>query len=269
MKVIISHDVDHIDAVDHIWKDLILEKMFLRSIVQVLSGKISWKTCLYRMTMILRGRMNRVKEVMDYDRKNHIPSTFFFGMSNGLGMSYSRRKAVEYILMVEENGYDVGVHGIDYQKQEGICDEHDKFREITGMELFGIRNHYVRFDDETFKKMNNAGYLFDTTYFNKKQTELINPYKVGDMWEFPLHIMDGYVCEQGKLKEGIANTYKIIDEAEARGIKYLTILFHDYQFDDDFDPQLKEWYMKTIAYCQRKGYKFISYRDAIEELENG
>ena len=117
--------------------------------------------------------------------------------------------------------------------------------------------------------MNNAGYLFDTTYFNKGKTELINPYKVDEMWEFPLHIMDGYVCEQGKLKEGIANTRKIIDKAEALGIRYLTILFHDHQFDDDFDPQLKEWYMSTVEYCQRKGYEFISYRDAIEELENG
>lgn len=269
MKIIISHDVDHIDAIDHIFKDLILEKMFIRSILQLLAGRISWRTCIYRMTMIFRGRMNRIVEVMDYDKQNGIPSTFFFGMANGLGMSYSREKAASYIEMVQAKGFDVGVHGVDYMALDKICTEHDAFKVKSGLDAFGVRNHYVRFDNETFSKMNKAGYLFDTTHFNKTKTELINPYKVGDMWEFPLHIMDGYVCEQGRLTEGLERTYRIIDEAEEKGITYLTILFHDYQFDDVFAPQLKEWYIKTIDYCKSKGYEFISYRDAIEELENG
>ncbi len=269
MKVIISHDVDHIDVSDHIFKDLILEKMFVRSILQILSGRISWRTCLHRMTMIFRRRMNRIAEVMNYDKQNGIPSTFFFGMANGLGMSYSQEKAASYIEMVKSNGFDVGVHGVDYMSLDKICEEHDAFKVKSGLDAFGVRNHYVRFDNETFSKMNKAGYLFDTTHFNKTKTELINPYKVGDMWEFPLHVMDGYVCEQGRLTEGLERTYRIIDEAEEKGITYLTILFHDYQFDDLFDPQLKEWYIKTIEYCKSKGYDFISYRDAIEELENG
>ena len=269
MKIIISHDVDHINVRDHIFKDLILEKMFFRSILQILSGKISWQTCFNRMTMIFRRRMNRIVEVMEYDRRNRIPSTFFFGMRNGLGMSYSQEKAAIYIEMVKRNGFCVGVHGVDYKSQDKICEEHDLFKNISGLESFGIRNHYVRFDDETFSKMDRAGYCYDTTFFNKKKTEFLNPYKIGNMWEFPLHIMDGYVCEQGKLKEGLENTYKIIDEAEKRDVKFLTILFHDYQFDDGFDPQLKKWYINTIEYCKARGYEFVSYHDAIEELENG
>ena len=269
MKVIISHDVDHIDVSDHVVKDLILEKMFIRSIIQIFTGQISLKTFFHRVTMIFRQRMNRIEEVMEFDRQNDIPSTFFFGMANGLGMSYSREKAEIYIKKVIEKGFDVGVHGVDYMEQENICREHDAFKNISGMNAFGIRNHYVRFNDETFSKMDRAGYFYDTTYFNKQKTELINPYKVGNMWEFPLHIMDGYICEQGRLTEGLDNTYKTIDEAEKCGIKYLTVLFHDYQFDNDFDPQLREWYIKTIEYCKSKGYDFISYRDAIEELENG
>ena len=269
MKIIISHDVDHIDVSDHIFKDLILEKMFIRSILEILLGRISWQTCFHRITMIFRRRMNRIAEVMDYDKRNGIPSTFFFGMANGLGMSYSREKAAIYTEIVKANGFDVGVHGVDYMSIDKIRDEHDIFKAMSNLDAFGIRNHYVRFDDETFSKMDIAGYLYDTTYFNKQKTELIDPYKVGNMWEFPLHIMDGYICKQGQLIEGLTKTYKTINTAEKCGIKYLTILFHDYQFDDDFDPQLKEWYIKTIEYCKSKGYEFISYRDAIEELENG
>ncbi|TYZ29110.1 hypothetical protein FZ041_06080 [Selenomonas caprae] len=267
MKIIISHDVDHINVTEHIFKDLILEKMFLRSMLGKIMGRISWKTCFRRMSMLFYKRMNRIEEVMMYDHQNKIPSTFFFGMSNGLGMSYSRQTAAEYIVKVVNNGFDVGVHGIEYMSQDKICDEHDAFKEVTGMTLFGVRNHYVRFDDETFYKMNRAGYLFDSTWFNKENIELKNPYKIGDMWEFPLHIMDVYVCEEGGLEDGMEKTYKIIDEADAMGIKYLTILFHDYQFDDVFAPDLKCWYMKTIEYCKRNKYEFISYRDAIKELD--
>ena len=30
---------------------------------------------------------------------------------------------------------------------------------------------------------------------------------------------------------------------------------------------MKRWYEETVRYCEEQGYKFISYRDAIEELE--
>lgn len=132
-----------------------------------------------------------------------------------------------------------------------IKKEHDDFKQLSGRENFGIRNHYVRFDNETFAKMNKAGYLFDSTYFNKDKTELVNPYKVGNMWEFPLHIMDVYVCKQGALEAGLKSTFSIIREAERRNLKYCTILFHDYQFDKTFDPDRMEWYIRTIEFCEK------------------
>ena len=268
MKVIISHDVDHIDVTDHFFKDLSVEKMIIRSFVQFVSNNISFSTFIYRLTVPFRKRMNRIEEVIRYDKEHNIPSVFFFGMSSALGMSYSRKKAKKYIDVVVSNGFDAGVHGCEYDNLELIREEHDSFRSISGMNAFGIRNHYVRFNSSTFEKMEKAGYLFDSTYFNKKHTELIEPYKVGNMWEFPLHIMDGYVCEHGKEKESLEKTRSIIDEADRKGLNYLTILFHDYQFDNRYDPQLKHWYEETIGYCEEKGFEFVSYRDAIRELEN-
>lgn len=268
LKIIVSHDVDHIDSWDHILKDLILEKMIVRSFFQVAKKKITLKTFLYRISMIFHKRMNRIQEVMEFDKKHNIPSIFFFGMSNVLGMSYSQKKAMPYIKKVKKNGFDTGVHGCDYLHLENIKKEYEDFGKISEMKSFGIRNHYVRFDNDTFNKMEKVGYLFDSTYFNKEKIEYVNPYKVGDMWEFPLLIMDGYVCMQGKLQEGLEKTFRIIEEANNRGMKYCTILFHDYQYDDIFDPQRKEWYERTIQYCEQNNYKFISYRDAIKELES-
>lgn len=268
MKIIISHDVDHLYVSEHIFKDLILEKMFIRSMIQLFRNEIELRTCFYRMTMLFRRRMNRISEVMEFDKKHHIPSVFFFGMDNGLGMSYSKNKAISYIGYVSKNGFDVGVHGIEYKDFEKIRMEHDRFQAIVKNPIFGIRNHYVRYDNDTFVKMNQAGYLFDSTCFDKNMLQVRSPYKVGDMWEFPLHIMDGYVCLPGRLKEGIEHTISLIEEAREKGLPYCTILFHDYLFDDRFDPQRKLWYEKTVEYCEQNGYEFVSYRDAIKELED-
>ena len=267
MKIIVSHDVDHIDTRDHLAKDLILEKMFIRSFIQFFRREISTKTFFYRISMAFRGRMNRIEEVMKYDQEHHIPSTFFFGMSSALGMSYSKKKAKKYIELVEAEGFDTGVHGCEYIRQKLMRKEFESFAELSGKGTFGIRNHYVRYDDNTFEKMEKTGYLFDSTRFNKAEIELLKPYKVGEMWEFPLHIMDVYICKQGQLQQGIKKTHGIIDEAERSGLNFLTILFHDYQYDDVFDPQLKKWYEDTIQYCENKGFGFVSYRDAIREME--
>lgn len=267
MKIIISHDVDHLYATDHLKKDLILQKLWVRSFLHLCGGKINLKTFFYRLTILFHNRMHRIDELMAFDRAHGIPSVFFFGMDNVLGMSYSRKRAEPAIRKVLDAGFDAGVHGVDYQNAEKIRREHDAFHGISGMGAFGLRNHYVRFDENTFRKMDAAGYLFDSTWFNKKELELRAPYKVGRMWEFPLHIMDGYICFPGRLEQGLKDTFATIRRAEAEGMPYCTILFHDYQFDDRYEPQMKRWYEETIRFCEESGYEFISYRDAIRELE--
>ena len=267
MKIIISHDVDHLNATDHLFHDLILPKLWVRSFLHLCQRKISFGTFIYRLTVLLHNRMNRIEELMAFDRSHGIPSVFFFGMARALGMSYSQKKAEPMIRRVLENGFDVGVHGADYQNLPNIQREHDDFSTISGVKSFGIRNHYVRFDEETFSKMEQAGYLYDTTWFNKQELELRAPYRVGAMWEFPLHIMDGYICHPGKWEEGLRDTIQAIEQAEKKGMPYCTILFHDYQFDKRFDPQRKQWYEETVRWIEAQGYEFISYRDAIRELE--
>lgn len=267
MKIIVSHDVDHLYATDHLFRDLILEKLWVRSFLHLCQRKISFKTFLYRLTVLFHNRMHRLDEVMEFDRANGVPSVFFFGMDKVLGMSYTREKAAPIIKHVMAQGFDVGVHGVDFENAEKIKEEHDGFQKISGLSAFGLRNHYVRFNDSTFEKMEQAGYLFDSTWFNKKELEIRAPYKVGNMWEFPLHIMEGYICAPGKLEQGLQDTFAAIRKAEELGMPYCTILFHEYQFDDRFDPQLKQWYEQTILFCKKQGYEFISYRDAIKELE--
>lgn len=269
MKIIISHDVDHLYVSDHWLKDLFIEKLWVRSLIQLIKREINIKTFLYRLLIPFHNRMHRIDELMDYDKEHQIPSIFFFGMANALGISYSRIKAKPIIERLIYNGFDVGVHGISYQAINEIRKEHDEFKNISGMKSFGIRNHYVRFDKDTFIKQSEVGYLFDSTWFDREQKKYKMPYKVGGMWEFPLYIMDVYSCKEGKREDSIIKTKKQLRNLEKKGIAYCTVLFHDMYFNEKFSPELKKWYMEIIKYCEESEYEFISYRKAIEELEYG
>lgn len=268
MKIIISHDVDHLYLLDHLFKDLYIQKYLIRSAIDCLQKKITLDTLWHRICSMFQNKMHRVDELMAFDKDNDIPSTFFFGMSQGLGMSYSIEKAKPVISRVLKNGFDVGVHGIDFLNKDRMQKEHDDFIKASGLLDFGIRNHYVRYGLNTFTYMNEVDYIFDSTLFNKEKLDIQKPYKIGNMWEFPLHIMDVYICNRNNISDDILTTKEAILSAESLNMPYCTILFHDTQFDRDTDPEMMKWYKEIIKFCQTCNYSFISYREAIKELEN-
>lgn len=267
MKIIISHDVDHLYNRDHLFRDLIFPKLIIRSFLHLLKGKISFKTFFWRCISVFERRLNRIDEIMQKDKAEGIPSVFFFGMAQGLGMSYKPYEAVEMIRKVQKNGFRAGVHGIEYQDIQNIEKEYSTFLKLSEENVFGIRTHYVRFDENTFAKFARAGYMYDTSEFNKHELDIKAPYKVENMWEFPLHIMDGYIIPFGNLEQGKKNTIEAIQKAEEKKVPYCTILYHDYQYNEKTYPDEKRWYDWLLGYLKKKNYEFISYEDAILELE--
>jgi hypothetical protein len=268
MNVIVSHDVDHLTPFEH-WNDLILPKFFARNLIETLNGTISFRENLLRAREVIRNRWQHIAELMEFDRQQGIPSTFFVGVSNGAKLAYLLPKAADWIKRIHDNGFEVGVHGIGYLTEEAVKKEFETFRRVLPGIPFGIRMHYLRYDENTLDHMNKAGYRFDSSIRIYRP-----PYKTGNLWEFPLHIMDGDMINQGKrygsksLREVQEFTRRAIGIAHEKNVGYMTLLFHDRYFHPSFSLW-KDWYEWVISTCRESGFTFTSYSSAITGLESG
>jgi hypothetical protein len=269
VKAIISHDIDHITVWEHLSKDTILPKFVVRANIELFSGKISGSEYFIRLGDFIRNKWQCIDELLAFNSANEIPSSFFLGVQNGMGLSYSLAASKYWAHRISEAGANVHVHGIEFETLDLICRERELFCEITGKEKFGVRMHYVRKNDQTFMNMNKAGYLFDST-----EHAFVNPYKIGDMWEFPFQIMDGWVIENGKkwqdrsLESAKDETKRLIDQAAQKDLKYLGVDFHDRYYSKSFATWMN-WYEWIVSYLKQNGIEFIDFEGAIHELENG
>jgi len=267
MKAIVSHDIDHLTLSEHYLKDLIVPKYFVRSYIELFSGKISFSELLNRYVDVFRNKWQHIEALHEFNKKHHVPTTYFIGVNNGVGLSYSKTKAAYWIQKMQEMGCDVGVHGIEFENFGKINAEYNLFKEVSKQNYFGTRMHYIRTNDQTFVNMAKAGYAFDSSEMGYKA-----PYKIDTMWEFPFQIMDGYIIEKPKqwqsknFVQSCEETKKIIDKVADLNLPYLGIDFHDRYFSDAHKTW-KDWYMWLIEYLAGQKIEFVNFKQAIKELE--
>jgi hypothetical protein len=268
MKAIISHDIDHITVSEHLLRDLIVPKFLVRSHLELAMGKISFSEYISRWTDLFKDKWENIDELITYNNVKQIPSTFFIGVKKGIGLSYSNTAAIAWMEQILNRGCELNLHGINFNNMDVIKEEKDLFLKLSKQNSCGIRMHYVRTDQETVRNLSRAGYTFDSTVHAYE-----NPYKVGDMWELPFQIMDGWIIENGKrwqssnLEEAKERTKKQIDKAFKHNLKYLGIDFHDRYFSRSFKTWL-DWYIWVTEYLQQNKISFVNYNMAIKELEN-
>jgi hypothetical protein len=268
VQAIVSHDIDHLTLSEHYLKDLIVPKFFIRTKIELLSGKISWAEYFHRIGDIFKNQWQHIEALHAFNAKHNVPSTFFIGVNQGLGLSYSKSQSAYWIHKMIHMGCDVGVHGIEFESLEAISAEYNLFKNISGNNTFGTRMHYIRTNDSTFKNMAKAGYLFDSSEMGFKA-----PYKIDTMWEFPFQIMDGYIIEKPKqwqsknLQQACDTTKIMIDQAVDLNLPYLGIDFHDRYFSPSHKTWI-DWYTWLIEYLVENKIEFVNFSAAIKQLES-
>lgn len=274
MKIIISHDVDHITVLEH-RRDLIIPKFILRNLIEFGLGYTSLFELTNRFKSIIKNKWQNIEELAEFDKKNKVPSTFFIAVSNGRNLSYSLNDVKIWINRIIQKGFDIGIHGVIFDEYAGIKREYKLFKKISKLDRFGIRihdigkrPHDIKLALENLNLLNRAQYIFSSNFFQSG-----NPFKVGNLWEFPIHIMDGDIFGKNRrwqnqtLEQAKQETKKSIQNSHADEIKYFNILFHDGYFSESFRTY-REWYYWFVDYCKKNRFQFINYKKAIKELEN-
>ena len=266
MKAIISHDVDHLTVWEH-KDDFIVPKHLVRSCIELGLGHISVRQVLKRFeNIIVSNKWNNLDALMKFDEAHGVPSTFFFGVANGMGLKYALKKASPWMALVKQGGFSIGVHGIAFEHLDEIRKEYDIFAHASGLSEFGIRMHYLRNNHDTTNHLANAGYIFDSSI-----QRMMGPYKVKGLWEFPVHIMDGQIMcvnaswQNQTLSQAKETTKALIDKVNKHGIEYLTIVSHDRYFCESFKTWY-EWYVWLVDFLHEISVPVVSYHDAMNEL---
>ena len=267
MKVIISHDVDHLTAWEHL-QDGILLKFLLRHSFEFISGSVTLSNFKSIGGELLQNRWEHLDEIMQFDRAHQVPATYFVGVANGMGLSYSKQNAHRCIQRIREGGFEVGTHGICFDDPQGIQEEHDRFQSFSGLSNFGIRLHYLRMAETTLDHLAQAGYSYECSVYGLK-----GPFRLHNLIEFPLQLMDVRVFYQTQnfktvpLKQAQEFTLKVIDQTASTGLPYLSIMFHDRYFCSTYG-KWRDWYIWLIEYLQDQGFGWVNYQYARQEIIN-
>lgn len=263
LYALISHDVDHITIREHIFNDLVVEKFFIRSNIELLTKKISIKEYNNRiLDIITLKKWNNIIELIKFNNEAKVESTFFVGVARGKGLSYHLKLAKWAIQYILEHNYDVGVHGIHYNNFDLMFKEFQNFKQISNLNEFGIRMHYLRNDHKTMDYINKIGYSYDGTLY-----EIKNPYWLTNtLLEIPIHIMDGWIILGNKryqtttFEQAKELTMRKIDYLIQNQINYISILFHDRYFSNSFITWRK-WYEWLIEFLKENSFTFISHKN--------
>lgn len=259
MKIILSHDVDHLCLLEHC-RDTFIPGLLQRTILAASRGELSLGEAVRRFSL----RLNNIDELATFNADRGLPQTFFFGMASGLNLSYRPKSAAPLIRSLVDMGVEVGIHGMAYQSQSAMLSEKERLAEILGYSPRFIRNHYLRTADQTHSIMANLGYAADSSI-----EALMQPWNVNRMWVLPISLMDASLLRRAGTQhpELQAMARSALTEAESKGLPYFVVNFHDLYFSGGY-PVLKRWYRDFISEMLDIGYEFCSFHEAVQELRS-
>ncbi|QSE96797.1 polysaccharide deacetylase family protein [Fulvivirga lutea] len=261
MKIIVSHDVDHLYWSEH-WKDTFIPGLIRRTLLEWSKNSITFSEVKRRLNF--NETLNQLESLADFNSKYNVKATFFFGMRKGLNLSYHYKRTLPYIKMLNARGFHVGLHGQAVDKVEEFELEKRNFFKLTGNDPHGIRNHYLRLNDRTLSLMAKYGYLYDSTDYGLKP-----PYKIGELWEFPIQSMDGRELKEFEKSSGYRNmldyTIMKLTKAQKNDLPFFVINFHDIYFNEGY-PKFYYWYKDLITCLVKDGHVFVNFEEAITEL---
>jgi hypothetical protein len=257
----LSHDVDFIGIRDHkfdVTTAGFLYRATLGSLKNALWGRLSWSRCWTNWKAVLRLPFVHLGWAEDFwlefERFSAIEaglgSTYYFIPFNNYpgtlrqGKAPSRRAAkydllanTDEIRKLREQGCEVGLHGLDaWQSPDKGQQEFARIQQVTGQDTAGIRMHWLYFDEKSPKALEEAGFLYDSTFgyndaigFRAGTSQVFCMPSTGSFMELPLIVQDTAMLYPDRMhlsEQQALDRCKVVIERSAKFGGVLTINWH-------------------------------------------
>jgi len=276
INVCLSHDIDRTQKT---------HQYITKSISSILKGNFKGiKNQL--LSLIERDQYWTFNDFIEIEQSYNIRSTVFFlnetiklnvlkPGSYKLALGRYRitdKKIVDIIKWLDGNGWEIGVHGSynSYRDKELLATEKNVLENILGHPIIGIRQHYLKLNDNTWKYQKELGLQYDSSWgytdsIGYKDEKFLPFHPFNDEFTvFPLVIMDTCFMETKNKWIEFEKNLKI---CEAKGA-VLVINFHQHVFNKYDFPGFKEAYIDIIQKLKNMNANFLTIAEAYKRILN-
>ncbi|MDC0186935.1 hypothetical protein OAJ08_01975 [Candidatus Nitrosopelagicus sp.] len=173
-----------------------------------------------------------IPEYMEIEEKLGIRSTFFFRTlyENGNVDDYEND-----IQTLQKGNWEIGLHTDPKSVEdiEKIKQEQEKLESLTRKPIVGNRVHFLNYNPELPKKLNELGFLYDGSLRHSKDKideKEMGYSKIDGLIEFPVTLMDAYLfTHMGIKEEGIIPEFKKTIEIGRNfsDVNVISVIWHD------------------------------------------
>jgi hypothetical protein len=154
------------------------------------------------------------------------------------GCGYDVEDIADWVVRLQAEGCEIGVHGIDaWHSVEKGREELNRIAAVAKQADLGMRSHWLLKNADTARILEEAGYSYDSTCgynetigFLNGTSQAFKPLGVQKLLELPMHIQDGALFFPGRLglsdAEAEQRCNALIDVTRKSG-GVLTLLWHD------------------------------------------
>jgi len=277
-SVCLTHDVDKV------YKSYQYITHFIRSL-----RKKDFRRSRYHLFSIFKSNPYwNFDRIIKIENKFFVKSTFFFlnesikfnifkvdnwKLSVGNYRVDRYPKLREMICWLDRNGWEIGLHGsynsfidISLLRKEKTCLE-----KIIGHEIIGIRQHYLKLNDNTWKIQENAGFKYDASFgftqkvgFRDDKIYPFSPHRVNNykFIVFPLAIMDLPLMNIANYWDVFLEIIKLAQKNEG----LLVINWHQRVFNEVEFPNYSKTYIRIIEECKKRNARFYTLGEYYKKL---
>ncbi len=261
--VCLTHDVDHPLVRRHQWDRTMvgfLYRALFGSVRNFIRGRISARNLLSNWVAALKLPFVYLGLVKDFwsnfaerylELEGGLASTFFIipfkarpgnkrdgRAPNFRAAGYGARDLEETIQRLVSAGCEVGLHGIDawLDSSRGL-EELNEIRGLTRTQETGVRMHWLYFDRQSPRTLEEAGATYDSTAgynqtagYKAGTTQVYKPLNATQLLELPLHVMDTAMFYPDYLNLSPNDARALLSEVVENAARYggcLTINWHD------------------------------------------